>query len=71
MSVLGGHCHSQHYGVMVNSPVVKSGSGHSLEKWSYQHPAEDPQSLPNDGWKSRLSLLIAQLRKLHKTAGYL
>lgn len=71
MSVLGGYCYTQHCRVMVNSSVVKSGSGHGLEKWSYQHPAEDLQSLPADGWKGRLSLLIIQLRKLYETAGYL
>lgn len=71
MSVLGGYCHTQHCRVMVNAPVVKSRLGHSLEKCSYQHPAEDSQSLPDDGWKGRLSLLVVQLRKLHETAAYL
>lgn len=56
---------------MVNSPVVKSGLGHSLVKWSCQHSAADRQSLSNDGWKGRLSLLVVQLRKLSEIAGYL
>lgn len=71
MSILCGYCHTQHCRVIVNPPVVKSRLGHSLEKWTCQHPAEDPQSLPDDGWKGRLSLPVLQLRKLHETAGYL
>lgn len=55
---------------IVNPPVVKSRLGHS-RKWTCQRPAEDPQSLPDDGWKGGLSLPGFVAQELHETAGYL
>lgn len=69
--VFSGDCHTKPRRETVNSPAVKNGLGHGLEKWSYQRPAEAPPSPVDDGWKRRLSLPVVQLGKLHEAAGYL
>lgn len=40
--VFSGDCHTKTRRETVNSPAVKNGFGHGLEKWSYQRPAEAP-----------------------------